>query len=212
MFAPTSFGPIGPSSGSVCWALLKVKYCGIDQWKYIVIWFAVLWQQVTHYTARSTHTTTGNTCCHNKSHTTRHAVHTPQPEILVATTSRTQHGTQYTHHSLKYLLPQQVAHNTVRSTHTTAWNTCYHNKSHTTRYAVHTPQPEILVATSHTLHGTQYTHHSLKYLLSQVAHYTTHSTHITAWNTCCHNKSHTTRHAVHTSQPEILVATTPQII
>ena len=46
MFAPTCFGPIGPSSGSVCWALLKLQYCGIDQWRYIVIWYAGLWQQV----------------------------------------------------------------------------------------------------------------------------------------------------------------------
>ena len=44
LFAPICFGPIGPSSGSVCWALLKPQYC--DQWKYIVIWYAVLWQQV----------------------------------------------------------------------------------------------------------------------------------------------------------------------
>jgi len=26
--------------------LLKLQYCGIDQWKYIVIWHAALWQQV----------------------------------------------------------------------------------------------------------------------------------------------------------------------
>ena len=46
LFAPTCFGPIGPSSGSVCWALQKVQYCVIDQWRYIVIWYAALWQQV----------------------------------------------------------------------------------------------------------------------------------------------------------------------
>jgi len=31
MFAPTCFGPSGPSSGSLCLALLKLKFCGISQ-------------------------------------------------------------------------------------------------------------------------------------------------------------------------------------
>jgi len=31
MFAPTCFGSIGPSSGSLRWALLKLQYCGIYQ-------------------------------------------------------------------------------------------------------------------------------------------------------------------------------------
>jgi hypothetical protein len=46
MFATTCFGPIGPSSESLCWALLKLHFCGNKKKKYIVIWFAVLWQQV----------------------------------------------------------------------------------------------------------------------------------------------------------------------
>jgi len=31
MFAPTYFGPPGPSSGSLCRALLKLQFCGINQ-------------------------------------------------------------------------------------------------------------------------------------------------------------------------------------
>jgi len=31
MFAPTCFGPPGPSSGSLCQALLRLQFCGISQ-------------------------------------------------------------------------------------------------------------------------------------------------------------------------------------
>jgi hypothetical protein len=106
-----------------------------------------------HCTALSTHTTAWNTCCHNAA---RHSVHTPQSETHVATTL---HGTQYTHHSLKHMLPQRC---TALSTHTTTWNTCCHN---TARHSGHTPQTETHVAT--TLHGTQYTHHDLKHMFPQ---------------------------------------------
>jgi hypothetical protein len=35
MFAATCFGPIGPSSESLCWALLKIKFCGISTSLYV---------------------------------------------------------------------------------------------------------------------------------------------------------------------------------
>jgi len=31
MFASTCFGPSGPSSGSLCRALLKLQFCGTSQ-------------------------------------------------------------------------------------------------------------------------------------------------------------------------------------
>jgi len=31
MFAPKGFGSSGPSSGSLCLALLKLQFCGISQ-------------------------------------------------------------------------------------------------------------------------------------------------------------------------------------
>jgi len=30
MLATTCFGPLGPSSGSLCWALQNLRFCGID--------------------------------------------------------------------------------------------------------------------------------------------------------------------------------------
>jgi hypothetical protein len=46
IFVSTYFGPLGPSSGSLHSGWLKLHFCGIDQYRYIVIRFAVLWQHV----------------------------------------------------------------------------------------------------------------------------------------------------------------------
>jgi len=45
-FAPTCLGPPAPSSGSWYWAWLKLHFCRISQYKYIVTSCAVLWQHV----------------------------------------------------------------------------------------------------------------------------------------------------------------------
>ena len=74
---PICFGPCRPSSGSLYWAWLKLLFCRYNQWKYVVIINAVLWQhvfqvvvymrrglqsetQVSLCTPLSTHTTTCN--------------------------------------------------------------------------------------------------------------------------------------------------------
>jgi hypothetical protein len=61
MFAPTCFGPLGPSSGSLFWTLLKLQF-----------FVELISKNTSLYDLRC----------------------------------RTPHGTQYAHHSLKYLLPQ----------------------------------------------------------------------------------------------------------
>jgi len=64
IFDPTCFDPLGPSSGSLNLVWLKLHFCRINQQKYIVISFAVLWQHA-RCTALSTHSTTWKTCRHN---------------------------------------------------------------------------------------------------------------------------------------------------
>jgi len=74
--APTCFGPPGPSSGSLYSAWLKLHFCRSNQYKYIVISCAVLWQRVfqavvcvlcagQHAALHTVHTTALNTRCHN---------------------------------------------------------------------------------------------------------------------------------------------------
>jgi hypothetical protein len=78
MLAPTCFDPSGPSSGNLCWALLKLHFCGISKdtplyvqqccgKKCFNLW-RVYWVPCSvhsHTALHSIHTTTWNNVYHN---------------------------------------------------------------------------------------------------------------------------------------------------
>jgi hypothetical protein len=94
MFATTCFGPPWPSSGSLCWALLKLQFFFVE----------FIDKNISLCDLR---------CCGNK-YFRLWCMYCVPCSVRVVYMSDTLHGMQYTHHRLKYLLAQhRKSHNDI---------------------------------------------------------------------------------------------------